>query len=54
MKTEENAKCDHVFEYGYLGDIIVFCKKCNKDADEIYKDMPFIDQEKLIKNENIK
>lgn len=48
QEEEEDVKCNHVFIYGYLGDIIVFCKNCNKDADEIYKGIPFIDQEKLI------
>ena len=40
--------CEHNWAHGYLGDMLVFCTKCNKDADEVYKNMPYKDQCKLV------
>jgi len=46
---EEKKECDHEFKYGYTMDIVVYCIKCKKEADEIYKGMKFNQQEKLVK-----
>lgn len=44
-----NTPCEHVWATGWVEHMVVYCKKCNKDCDAVYHDMPFEDQLKLVK-----
>jgi len=46
MKT-----CEHRFISGYQGDIIIFCEICNRDASDIFPNMPYKHIQKLVENE---
>lgn len=40
-KFEKIKECLHYWEWGWLGDGMIFCTKCNKDADTIYSKEDF-------------
>lgn len=31
-----NKECLHNWEHGYIGDLIIYCTKCNKEIDDVY------------------
>ena len=37
MKKE----CLHFWVYGYVADLIIYCKKCKKEADDVYSKKDF-------------
>lgn len=49
--NEQEVKCKHVWKHGYTMDVVVFCEKCNKDWDEVYKEMPYYDAIRLVRDE---
>jgi predicted Zn-dependent protease with MMP-like domain len=50
LLQEEYEKCEHKFRHGeVLGDVVVFCEHCNRNADEIFKGMSYELQERLVK-----
>lgn len=40
-KSIKKKECLHYWEWGYLGDSMIYCTKCNRDADEIYDEKDF-------------
>ena len=45
-----SSVCLHDWKHGYTLDLVVFCTKCNKDADEVYKGMPYNEQCRLVED----
>lgn len=33
---ESNKECLHYFVTGYVAELIIYCKKCNKEVGELY------------------
>jgi hypothetical protein len=43
-----SSGCLHNWKHGYTLEPVVFCTKCNKDADEVYKGMTYNEQRRLV------
>jgi hypothetical protein len=37
----EKKECKHNWEYGYVADMIIYCTKCNREADDVYTESDF-------------
>jgi len=35
-KDEEKHKCKHIWKWGYTGEPVIFCTKCDIEIDQIY------------------
>ena len=49
--NKKDDNCKHEWAHGYTMDVVVFCKKCNKDWDEVYEEMPYDEAVRLVKDE---
>ena len=38
---QQPKECLHNWEVGYVGDLVIFCTKCNRDADDVYDEKDF-------------
>jgi hypothetical protein len=43
-----SSVCLHNWKHGYTLEPVVFCTKCNKDADQVYKGMTYNEQCRLV------
>ena len=48
IKEEMEDKCKHEWAHGYTVEPIVYCKKCNRDIDEVYKGLPYNEATKIV------
>lgn len=39
--NENKKECLHNWEYGYVADLVIYCTKCKKEADEVYDETQF-------------
>ena len=46
--VSSSVACKHVWKHGYTLEPVVFCKNCNKDADQVYIGMPYNEQIRLV------
>ena len=50
QQHETNGVCNHVWATGWVENMVVFCKKCNKDCGVVYPGMPYEDQRLLVRD----
>jgi hypothetical protein len=48
MSIGKDKPCLHKWKHGYILDLIVFCERCESEAGQVYKGMPYKDQCKLV------
>lgn len=57
--NENKKECLHNWEYGYVADLVIYCTKCKKEADEVYDETRFsyktheLKNNQIVKNENL-
>ena len=48
MENNNEETCEHVWKTGWVEHMVVYCIHCNKDADTVYKGMPYEHQRRLV------
>lgn len=51
--NEIKTECLHNWEYGYVADLVIYCTKCKKEADEVYDKSQFCYSTHELKNNSI-
>jgi len=36
IKEQEKHKCNHIWKWGYTGEPVIFCTKCDIEIDQVY------------------